>query len=136
MANKGVLAVEASLKLLRSGADFRLKNKNGQEVLELLEKTENLSTKQMDQVMCDIWARMDSEEQSQELKKTLTEVQGFGLKKSRYSRAITRLISKSNFKYGCYSQNGYISKPRNLESRAKGGSRAAKAARVDIRRLA
>ena len=73
MANKGVLAVEASLKLLRSGADFRLKNKSGQEVLELLEKNENLSTKQMDQVMCDIWARMDSEEQSQELKSFVLE---------------------------------------------------------------
>ncbi len=77
MANKGALAVEASLKLLRAGADFRLKNKNGQEPLELLESNENLSTKQMDQVKCDLWARMDSEEQSQELKKTLNEMQGF-----------------------------------------------------------
>lgn len=111
MANKGVLAVEASLKLLRSGADFRLKNKDGQEPLELLENNENLSTKQSDQVKCDIWARMDIQEQSQELKKTLTEVQGFGFKESRYSRAMMRLISKSKFKYGCYSQNGYISKP-------------------------
>ncbi|CBY37969.1 unnamed protein product [Oikopleura dioica] len=75
VANKGALAVEASLKLLRAGADFRLKNKNGQEPLELLESNENLSTKQMDQVKCDLWARMDSEEQSQELKKTLNEMQ-------------------------------------------------------------
>ena len=109
MANKGVLAVEASLKLLRSGADFRLKNKDGQEPLELLENNENLSTKQSDQVKCDIWARMDIQEQSQELKKTLTEVQGFRFKESRYSLAKSHL--KIKFKYGCYSQNGYISKP-------------------------
>ena len=82
MANKGALAVEASLKLLRSGADFRLKNKNGLEPLELLESNENLSTKQIDQVKCDLWARMDKEEQSQELQKTLIEVQGFVLKNS------------------------------------------------------
>ena len=74
---KGAFAVEACLKLLQAGADFRLKNKNGQEPLELLESNEKLSTKQLDQVKCEIWARMDRKEQTQELQKSLEDVEGF-----------------------------------------------------------
>ncbi|CAG5099882.1 Oidioi.mRNA.OKI2018_I69.XSR.g16732.t1.cds [Oikopleura dioica] len=72
---KGAFAVEACLKLLQAGADFRLKNKNGQEPLELLESNEKLSTKQLDQVKCEIWARMDRKEQTQELQKSLEDVE-------------------------------------------------------------
>ena len=88
---KGAFAVEACLKLLQAGADFRLKNKNGQEPLELLESNEKLSTKQLDQVKCEIWARMDRKEQTQELQKSLEDVEGFRQKISENLNCIFKL---------------------------------------------